>query len=166
MSLSLPWFRGQAPLAVADVPLIDRATPTAVAEYLAAHPGTGELFHAADWGGYFGWRLGPERTLFIDDRMELHPPKVWRDYLALSRSDPGWQPLLDSYGVGRLALDPRSQAALIAVVTASPEWIAVYDDGRAVVFERRRSEADRSAGARLATGTDTCQEHRSAPPSP
>ncbi len=118
---------------------VDAETPIAVAEYLAAHPTPGHLFNATNWGAYFGWRLGPERPVFIDNRFELHPTEVWKDYVTIVRGHVTWERLLDRYGVDQLALDVKGQAALVEAVAESPAWRETYRDGQAVVFERRPS---------------------------
>jgi hypothetical protein len=48
-----------------------------------------------------------------------------------------WQRRLDSYGVTRLVLDPTTQPGLVEAVGESPTWQLVYDDGMALVFDRR-----------------------------
>ena len=146
----LPWHRTRLPLPAARTALVDPTTPVAVAEYLAVQPGPGELFHSTDWGGYFGWRLGPERKLFIDDRFELHPAEVWRDYMTLSRGHASWERLADRYGIGQLALDREAQAGLVEAVAESPRWMLTYEDERAVVYERRAA-SDRPVEALVDT---------------
>ena len=148
----LPWYRTRLPLPAARTALVDSATPIAVAEYLAAHPGTGELFHSTDWGGYLGWRIGPERRLFIDDRFELHPADVWRDYMTLSSGHASWERLAERYGIGQLALDREAQAGLVRSMAESPAWTLVYEDERAVVYERRDAGEVRAIGVVLPDG--------------
>ena len=131
-----PWYRTRLPLPAARTALVDPATPIAVAEYRAAHPGPGELFHSADWGGYFGWRLGPDRKQFIDCRIELHPADVWRDYLALSSGHASRERLADHYGIGQLALNREGEAGLIRAVAESPNWTLAYENERAVLATR------------------------------
>lgn len=141
---SLPWYRTRLPMWADRTALVEPNTPIAVAEYLARRPGPGELFHSADWGGYFGWRLAPGRKLFIDDRFEVHPARVWKDYMTLSAGHASWEGLAAQYGIGQLALDREAQGGLVKAVAASPNWTLTYANPRAVVYERR-ADADAAA---------------------
>ncbi len=136
----LPWWRPLSPFPASRTVLVDPSTPVLVAEYLAANPTHGELFNFTDWGAYLAWRLGPGQQVFIDDRFELHPAEVWRDYAAISRGHVSWEELLGQYGVTRLVLDPASQDGLVQAVRRSPDWRPAYEDQQALVFERGSME--------------------------
>jgi hypothetical protein len=133
----LPWLRSYVELPTTQAPILDETTPVAVAEYLAQHPTEGQLFNASNWGAYFGWRLGPERRVFIDNRFELHPAEVWTDYIAIGRGHVSWEERVAKYGATQLALDVRAQEPLIEAVRRSPDWTLAYQDHQAVVFDRR-----------------------------
>ncbi|MBA2450445.1 MAG: hypothetical protein H0V51_20715 [Chloroflexi bacterium] len=136
----LPWWRASTPLPSDRTAILDRETPIAVGEYLATHQPPGELFNFTDWGAYFAWRLGPSRRVFVDDRFELHPGDVWRDYSTVGRGHVSWEEVLERYGVTQLALDPKSQAGLVQAVERSPRWVLSYEDERALVYERTPRE--------------------------
>ena len=134
--LALPWWRTQLPLPRKQTALIDPSTPVAVADYLATHPLPGRLFNDTDWSAYLAWRLGDEGAMFIDNRFELHPIEIWKEYTIISRGHVSWERRLDSYGVTRLALEPESQVGLVEAVRDSPNWRLVYQDEQALVFDR------------------------------
>jgi len=134
--LSLPWWRTRLPLPEKQTALIDPTTPVGVAEYLATHPTHGRLFNDTDWSAYFAWRLGDRGAMFIDNRFELHPIEIWKEYTIISRGHVSWERRLDSYGVTRLALEPESQVGLVEAVRESTNWRLVYEDNQALVFER------------------------------
>jgi hypothetical protein len=134
--VSLPWWRQRLPLPPGRTTPIDTMTPVAIGEYLAAHPHDGRLFNDTDWSAYLTWRLAPDTRVFVDNRFELHPAEVWTEYLTISRGHVTWQERLDSYGVTRLALNPKTQTGLVSAVQASPDWRLVYEDKLGLVFER------------------------------
>lgn len=133
---SLPWWRERLPLPPARTALLSADTPVAVAEYLAANPVEGRLFNDTDWSAYFSWRLAPDTRVFTDNRFEVHPAEVWREYSAISSGHVTWERRLDAHGVTRLALSPDSQPGLISAVRESPHWRLVYEDAQALVFVR------------------------------
>jgi hypothetical protein len=130
------------PLWRAPAKTLDKATPTAVAAWLAAQPVRGPLFNYMEWGGYLEWVLYPERQMFIDGRFEARQPQVWDDYLAISRGSRDWEARLAKYGVDTLILNAGFDKDLIPLVQASPAWQQVYPadpaaDPTALVFYRR-----------------------------
>ena len=133
---SLPWWRQRLPLPASRTVLLDRDTPVAVAEYLAAHPVDGRLFNDTDWSAYFSWRLAPDTRVFVDNRFELHPAEVWEEYATINGGHVSWERRLDLHGVTRLALNRASQRRLIAAAQESPRWRLVYEDAQALVFVR------------------------------
>jgi hypothetical protein len=135
--LSMPWTRGRLPLPVTRTALVSADTPRAVAEFVAAHPTSGRLFNDTNWSAYLAWRVGAPAASFVDNRFELHPASIWDAYSTISRGQVSWQRRLDSYGVTRLVLDPTTQPGLVEAVGESPTWQLVYDDGMALVFDRR-----------------------------
>jgi hypothetical protein len=134
--VSLPWWRQRLPLPPDRTVPVDTTTPVAIGEYLAAHPQDGRLFNDTDWSAYFTWRLAPDTRVFVDNRFELHPAEVWTEYLTISRGHVSWQERLDSYGITRLALNPKTQTGLVSAVQASPDWRLVYEDKLGLVFVR------------------------------
>ena len=136
--VSLPWYRERLPLPPARTALLDRDTPVAVAEYLAANPLDGHLFNDTNWSAYLTWRLAPDTRVFVDNRFEAHPPEVWEEYSTISQGHVSWQRRLDAHGVTRLALNPETQRGLLSAVRESAAWQPVYEDSQAVVFVRER----------------------------
>jgi hypothetical protein len=133
---SLPWYRERLPLPPARTVVLDRDTPVQLAEYLAAHPHDGRLFNDTNWSAYLTWRLAPDTRVFIDNRFEAHPAEVWEEYSTISRGHVSWQRRLDAHGVTRLAINPETQAGLLAAVRESASWQQVYEDRHAIVFVR------------------------------
>jgi len=74
--------------------------------------------------------------LFVDGRYEAYAPAVFADYARLSRGEPGWERLLDEYGVGYLLLSRSGQAGLVAAVDSAAGWRLTFADGDVVVYRR------------------------------
>jgi hypothetical protein len=91
-----------------------------------------------EWGGYVSWSLWPHDSVFLDARIERHPPQVWRDYFGILAAEPGWQGLLDEYGADYLLLERSAFPELVRQADASAEWRRVYSDDLSVLFARER----------------------------
>jgi hypothetical protein len=152
-------------LALLAAPLAERFSPlsgfrprprpleTALARvqhYLATHAPTGRLFSRFEWGEYLSWAGAPRFSVFLDGRIEIYPDAVWQDYLALRAAQPGWQEVLERYGVDYLVLDAQDegQAPLRQAVAASPAWQFLLDAGEGVLLYGKRLPAGAGAAPR------------------
>ena len=81
--------------------------------------------------GYLILEDGADRNVLIDDRVDLYPVRVTKDYLVLLDGRPGALDLLDRYGVETVLWE--TDRALHAQLAASERWRRVgTEDGWAV----------------------------------
>ncbi|MBN1260573.1 MAG: hypothetical protein JXB35_07820, partial [Anaerolineae bacterium] len=133
---SLPWFKSVWPLPPEKAGLLSNETPVAAVAYMAEAELPPQVFHAMPFGSYLAWAAQPEYPVFVDSRIELYPPEVWFDYLAISAAAEGWEAKLSAYGIHTLMLSQQLQPALVQAAAASSEWTEVYQDATCVVFVR------------------------------
>jgi hypothetical protein len=137
--VSLPWFKTSITILPADKRgILSPDTPVAVGAYLQTHdpPGSGLLLNDQSWGGYLEWAAWPKHEIFLDGRIELHPPQVWFDYLDIVFPSARWRALVDQYGIGYMVLSKAEEHALIDDLRIDPAWRLDYEDDLAVVFSR------------------------------
>jgi len=94
----------------------------------------GPMYNSYNWGGYLVWAL-PEEPVFVDGRTDVYD-EFLPQYVQVMFVRPGWQEVLDRYGV-RLALIERD-SLLATMLATQPEWRLVYSDDQAAVFVRER----------------------------
>ena len=61
-------------------------------------------------GNYLELLYGTDADAFIDDRVDMYPPEVVDDYLALLHGAPGWEQVLDRRGVDLVLWDRSSRS--------------------------------------------------------
>lgn len=88
------------------------------------------------WGGYLILRWWPRQPVFIDDRYDMYPPQVTRDFIRLTRADRRWREILDRYRI-EVVVWPRDAPAA-QLLEAHPDWVRVYGDKVAGVYVRGR----------------------------
>jgi hypothetical protein len=135
--ISLPWFKSILPLPAAKAGLISSETPVQATQFLLAENPPGRVFNAMSFGSYLIWAAYPQYQVFVDSRIELFPDNVWLDYLNISNAEGDWEASLKNYGVNTLMLSTVEQPALIEAAKESDEWKPIYQDGMAIVFERK-----------------------------
>jgi hypothetical protein len=99
-------------------------------------PEADPLFSTDAWGGYIIYCLSPRRKVVIDDRHDLYGSGRMRQYLILTQAEPGWQSVLQDWKIKTVLLPAGS--TLANVLRELPQdWRVAYEDGVAVVLERR-----------------------------
>jgi hypothetical protein len=99
-------------------------------------PSTEPVFSTDTWGGYLIYRMYPERKVVVDDRHDLYGSGRIRQYLILTRAEPGWQSVLEDWQI-RTALLPADSTLANLLRELPRDWRVAYEDKVAVVFERR-----------------------------
>lgn len=136
---SLPWTKTAIPILPPDKRgLLSSDMPVGVGDYLRTHdpPPSGRMLNNQGWGGYLEWAAWPRHQVFLDGRIELHPPEVWFDYLEVVFPSTRWRALLDKYQISYLVLAVAEESELIADLRHEPGWRIDYEDDQAVVFSR------------------------------
>jgi hypothetical protein len=82
---------------------------------------------------------GRSAAVFFDDRYDLYPLALSRDYLDLHDGTARWEDVLDGRRVEVLLW--RRPSPLASLVASSAHWRVVYTDARAVVACRRGGDA-------------------------
>ncbi len=77
----------------------------------------------------------PDADVFLDDRYDMYPQELLRDYLVLHTGTPGWDAVLRKWGIDCVLWD-RSDP-LPQLLAESPDWIRRYQDATATVTCRR-----------------------------
>ena len=93
------------------------------------------LFTTDAWGGYVIATAWPAQKVFFDDRYDMYPIAVNRDYGTIANLEPGWAQMLDRYDV-EVVMSPR-KSVLVQALADRQEWVRVYGDDVAVIYARR-----------------------------
>lgn len=107
--------------------------PVEVVAFVREHRPPPQLFTEYLWAGYERWAL-PEYRVFMDQRMEVYPEAVIRDYLDVTSVAARWDEILRRWGVRTLIVGRASP--LGQALTRSPDWVRVFAGREAAVFLR------------------------------
>ena len=130
--------------------------PVKAADWIASQAElTGTLFTEYHFGGYAHWTLHPHGCqALIDGRTWDYPRKLFEDHAPMRQTRPGWDRLMDAYGVDirleRWRPPPPTQPGTNRYV--HPDWTMVYWDDQDVVLLRNVPRF-RSVAARYACGS-------------
>jgi hypothetical protein len=87
-------------------------------------------------GNYLEFRFGTRAEAFVDDRADVFPPAVEKDYGVLLSGSAGWQKVLARYRFD-VVLWPRSEA-LASLISEDRGWTVRMSDRHWVVAVRNR----------------------------
>lgn len=113
---------------------IARVSPVGAAEFIRRERPPGPMFNSYNFGGYLMWALYPEYPVFVDGRTDLYDDAFLREYLRVALGRPGYEAMLDRYGV-RLAV-VEAESLLGDRLSENPRWRELYRDDVAAVYGR------------------------------
>jgi hypothetical protein len=112
----LPYANGRA---------LSNEVPLRTLERLARDGYPGRIFHHQTIGAALEWALAadrPKAVAFVDQRFDLTPRTLWRDYFTIALARPDFRQLLDRYQIGTLLLHERENQPLVDAVTNDAAW--------------------------------------------
>ena len=112
--------------------------PMEAIQWIEENDPPGRMFNPYNWGGMLIWRLWPEQRVFVDGRTDLFGDEVLGEYITVQAAQPGFDEILDKYGVGFVLARPHDP--LSTVLACTGDWEHGYKDGQAVVWLREKVE--------------------------
>ena len=85
-------------------------------------------------GCYLILREGRDAHVFIDDRIDMYPVQVTKDYISLLHGEARWQAVLDRYRIDVVLW--QRDLPLVTLLRATDGWEQVRRDGEWVVYRR------------------------------
>jgi hypothetical protein len=138
--------------------------PMAHFAYIRDQALRGPVFLSDAWGGPFLGVFYPQRKVFFDNRLEAYSEHFARDvYQHIRYGAPGWDRLLDHYGVEFLVLRyttpgeasfQRGAPNLRQHLARDPRYSLVYFDDVGELFVRREGQNAALANAQAIPGVD------------
>jgi len=122
-----PWFRANAAKRAEQL-------PAAAADYVIAHGIVGNMFNGYGDGGYLIYRLGPQRKIFIDGRVDVYGDAFFKEYNDIYFGTDGWKQKFDRFGIDFAILD--KDAPIRQLLLAEGSFREAYQDARHCVLLR------------------------------
>jgi hypothetical protein len=153
--LSLPWLERYHPaMGTLRTARRTEADLQVLADQLPNGKAPARVFTRMEWANYLAWSASDRSSVFVEGRVELYPDDTWQRYLTVTEARPGWEGVLDGYGVDYLLLDETYHRALVERVGHSPRWSRQMRAGPAVLFARRNAAAPDAPPAPDLAGLD------------
>jgi hypothetical protein len=105
----------------------------AVSELLKRHHSE-RVFTLDQWGDYMIYRLYPSVRVYFDGRSDFYGTDFVNQYCDTVNAKYGWNQILSRHDVQHVLLPVDSP--LVATLKNSSEWSPVYDDHKAILFDR------------------------------
>lgn len=121
--------------AVAIEQSIEDNFPAAAVDVLEDGQADARVLAEYGWGGYVIGRLYEAGgRVFVDGRNDMYGDAILDDYSTIRRADPGWESLLDRYGVEALLFPP--DIPLVRGPAQEAGWCEAFRDERSVLLLR------------------------------
>jgi len=112
-----------------------RIYPVKAMQFVADHNLLGRRLMTDDaWGGYLilEW---PDQKVFIDDRYDMYPVGITKDFIRFSDADRQWRDILEKYRIDVVVW--KQDQPVVRLMDTDPGWEQRYRDKTAVVYVRR-----------------------------
>jgi hypothetical protein len=119
-----------------------RILPLDAVVWIQEHRPRGPMFNSYNWGGYLIWHLWPDYEVFVDGRTDLYGDELLNQYLQVRFARPGFQEVLDEYGVNFLLVEAEGFTDNFLTLDDGDDWTLVYSDDVAVIYVRESDEND------------------------
>jgi hypothetical protein len=130
--LYAPLFRAR------EMKKVNDTLPVGAVEYVLAHRIQGKMFHNYNDGGYLIYRLGPDRKVCIDGRVDVYGDKFFADYLDIYEGKAAWKEKFDKLAVDFAIVD--KDAPIRQLLLAGSSFKEVYRDQRHSVLLRNGAQ--------------------------
>ncbi len=142
LSNPMAWLRTGAPRPLEQS--VSQGTPWQLTAYLQSNtqldwpepiatmlgkidPRQGAIFASEMVADYLIWTL-TEPRLIVYSHVHLFSPEHWQRCLTVKWAEPGWQNVLDGWGVDFLLFEPELHTQLRQEVYRDPNWQVVVDE--------------------------------------
>ncbi|MEZ5399545.1 MAG: hypothetical protein R2729_07730 [Bryobacteraceae bacterium] len=98
------------------------------------------------WADYLIYRFYPHSRVFFDGRSDFYGPALGKQYVRMSSGQHDWRALLEKHDFD-LALIPVDWS-LASLLKEDRDWKVLDDNGKCLIFERRKPESGDRAIAR------------------
>lgn len=98
----------------------------------------GKMYNHFNWGGYLIWKYFPKYLTFIDGRLDMFVPDIYKDWIIPASGDEDWEKVFAKYQVDWVIFpSPGIWQGLKDKTGPGKEWALVYWDDVASIFLRR-----------------------------
>jgi hypothetical protein len=94
----------------------------------------GRVFTTDQWAGYLIYRFAGRLKIFVDGRSDFYGQDLLEAYARVVAVKPGWDHVLNQYGVRFVLVQPDSPLA--AALQFRTDWKRVYSDPVGSIYER------------------------------
>lgn len=108
--------------------------PAGAVDYVIANRIQGNMFNMYRDGGYLIYRLGPERKVFIDGRVDVYGDQFFKDYLQMVTGAADWKQKFDRHAIDYAILDKN--APIRQLLLADGSFREVFSDKQYSVLLR------------------------------
>jgi hypothetical protein len=108
--------------------------PVKALEVVNSHHASEHILNDPQFGDALIWYHPGAPKVFVDTRFDMYGENLVRDYTCMQSAKPGWQELINKYGVKTVFLKPDDP--VVQKLKASPPWQMEYIDKDAAVLFR------------------------------
>jgi len=112
--------------------------PVEAVDFVARVKPQGNMYNHFNWGGYLLWKLFPEYRTFVDGRLDMFVPDIYKEWLAVALEKEGWRQILEKYGVGWIIFPSEGiWDGLREDLENNGDWCLIFWDDYATIAAKK-----------------------------
>ena len=116
----------------------EKTKPVAAVEFIKRENLKGNMFNNDEFGDYIIYAAWPRYKVFFDGRSDMYGSSKIKEYLKLTRVQPGWERIMEKYDISWVIYNAKS--ALSSVLLERKDWQLIYSDKVANIFVKNTPE--------------------------
>jgi hypothetical protein len=116
----------------------EKLKPVAAVEFLQRETLKGNMFNDDEFGDYIIYAAWPKYKVFFDGRSDMYGSSRIKEYLKITRLEPGWEKVIEKYNIKWVIYGAAS--GLSTFLMASKDWHLIYADKVANIFVKKIAE--------------------------
>lgn len=110
----------------------EEATPARAMDFLKKENIRGNMFNNDEFGDYIIYAAWPKYKVFFDGRFDMYGEGRMKEYLKVTRVQPGWKDVLEKYKIDWIIYNANSPLSLFLM--ERDDWKLIYADKVANIF--------------------------------
>lgn len=119
----------------------DILSPQAV-QFLKENPPKGKMYNHFNYGSILLWHLYPQHKTFIDGRVDMFVPDIYKEWLAVATKKDDWKEIFQKYQVSWVIFPTQNVWPGLKEEINSGNWCVVFWDDTASIILKRKDNTE------------------------
>ncbi|MEA2020349.1 MAG: tetratricopeptide repeat protein [Patescibacteria group bacterium] len=119
----------------------DILSPQAI-QFLKQNPPNGKMYNHFNFGSILLWHLYPDYKTFIDGRVDMFAPDIYKEWLAAATDENNWESIFQKYQVSWVIFPTKDIWPGLKEKVNNGSWCVVFWDDTASIILKKENNTE------------------------